>query len=314
MTRDRWWTWALPALLLLGGCADDGGEEAAGPALDAAAVCPGGVLQDGVVQCPRLQPEGDPLVLPADSGTTAYGALGRGGERFLTRDGARELAPSLAASLVEQVDQDRSSPADGAADDGDVAARTGPYAQLVYRAVVEDGTVRSLEPVVRVDETALLDRVLAGAVLEGTVSTFLGADEGFDLDPTLPVRLELAPAAQGAVLGGTIANATGPVRLSTGACAPALAAAGERDPLSQEPFSSEVVLQRFPSMHVPFDDELLLKWDRDVSNMGTELYPSAATLLGLEPLGETWTASPHGNPTAGPSLVLSLVEGGGGPC
>ena len=73
-------------------------------------------------------------------------------------------------------------------------------------------------------------------------------------------------------------------------------------------------LQRYPSMHSPFDDEMLLKWSDDVSNMGRELFPSVATLLGLEPLEQAWETSLHGNPTAGPAVVLSVVEGGGGAC
>ncbi len=67
-------------------------------------------------------------------------------------------------------------------------------------------------------------------------------------------------------------------------------------------------------MHAPFNDELLLKWDPDVSNMGPELFPSAATLLGLDPVEEPWQTYLHGNPTAGPAMTLTLTEGGGGTC
>jgi hypothetical protein len=127
------------------------------------------------------------------------------------------------------------------------------------------------------------------------------------------VRVELAAATTGATLPGRIVNASRAVRTSTGACAPALSDAGDRDPL-QEPFTADVALQRFPSMHVPFDDELLVVWDDKVSNMGADLYPSVAALLDLEPLGPAWETALHGNPTAGPALTLRLVEGGGGPC
>ena len=305
----------LLALLLVGcGAADEEGVDA--PDLDAAAVCPGGTVRDAVVLCTELQPEGEPLALPEDDGSARYGALTRGGDRFLTRSGALELSPTVRGDLLEQLETDRESAFDadsGAAEDGDVAGRTGPYASTVYVAKVDGGTVVALRPAVRVDETALMTRVFGGAVLEGTIAPFVDQEEGYDLDPTLPVRIELAASAQDAVVSGHVVNASRAVRLSTGGCAPALTGAGAHDPL-QEPFTEAVTVQRYPSMHTPFDDELLLKWSPDVSSMGSALFPSAATLLGLDPLGPTWDAALHGNPLSGPLMTLALVEGGGGTC
>lgn len=313
--RRRTWAGAVASALLLAGCGGSSRAEQDAPplALDAAAVCPGGSLSDGVVVCGELPAQGDALVLPADTGALVFGALSRGGERFLTRTGALDLAPALAADLQAELDQSRRSPDSGAAQDGDVVAQTGPYAQLVYRAQVRDGEVTALTPAVRVEETALMTRVLGGASLEGTIAPFVSEEEGYELGATLPVRIELAADAVDAVLGGRVVNAASPVRLSDGSCAPALSDAGARDPL-QDVFTESVELQRFPSMHAPFDDELLLKWNDDVSNMGGELFPSAATLLGLEPLDATWETSLHGNPLAGPVVLLELVEGGGGAC
>jgi hypothetical protein len=48
--------------------------------------------------------------------------------------------------------------------------------------------------------------------------------------------------------------------------------------------------------------------------MGTEFYPSVATLLGKNPLGSVWRARIHGVPSAGPALDLRFVTGGGSSC
>ena len=251
-------------------------------------------------------------------GTTRYGALSRGGEHFLSSGGALDLTPSVAKALRRELEAGRvpvPDVDDGAAADTDVAASSGPYAQLVYRADVDGTAVRALTPVVRVDESALLTRVLGG---EGP--------RGHDLHPPQPgggLRPAGDPARPaGAGRHGGGGGADRPDR-QRGAGRPdvdrqlarrALSAAGAHDPL-QDVFTDTVKLQRYPSMHVPFDDELVLRsWDRDVSNMGAALFPSAATLLGLDPPGATWETALHGNPTAGPAMTLHVVEGGGGAC
>lgn len=319
------------AVLLLAGCG--GGDPAAtgetglrspsaGPStgpthttrLNAEDVCPGGAFKGAVVECTQLRPGGPSL--PADSPTVTYGSLARGGERFLTRRGALALAPSMRTALQSQLAANRAAAASaqgGAVDDGDVAARTGPYAQLVYRAQVHGTTVDSLVPVVRIDESALMTSVFGGKVLEGTIARLDSPETGYGLDATLPVRVELAATAVNGVVTGRIVNATRSVRTATGTCAPALIGQGAHNPLAN-PFTDTVELQRYPSMHVPFDDEMLLKWDSDASNMGVDFYPSAATALGLDPLGKSWVTTLHGNPTAGPALTLRVVQGGGGTC
>ena len=305
-------TLGILAGLLLAGCG--GGSSTSGPdqtPTDRAELlnaCPGGALRGSVVECVQLPPQG--LALPADTATITYGALAQGGERFLTRRGALRLAPSVRKSLQAQLAADRAE--SGAVDDGDVAARTGPYAQLVYRAQVGGNTVESLTPVVRIDESALMTRTFGGKVLEGTIARRGSEEDGYDLDATLPVRIELAATAVDGVITGRIVNATQDVRTSIGTCARALSGDGG-DPL-RGPFTDTVTLQRYPSMHTPFDDEMLLKWDADASNMGTAFYPSAATPLGLDPLGESWVTTLHGNPTAGPAMTLALVQGGGDTC
>jgi hypothetical protein len=252
--------------------------------------------------------------MPADSEMVKYGAVARGGARFLTRDGAFELASSITNTLQagRGAAGSGSGGDSGAADDGDVAARTGAYAQLVYRAQVNGMTVEKLTPIIRIDESALMTHIFGGKVLEGTIAARNGPDE-YATSTTLPVRIELARVATDAVVTGHIVNARRPVRLSTGRCSAALSATGTRDPL-RAPFTDTVKLQRFPSMHAPFDDEMLLKWNTDASNMGTQFYPSAATLLGLDPLKRTWETMLHGNPLSGPAMTLRMVQGGGGAC
>ncbi len=291
----------LVAVVVLAGCgrasSPDTPDQGAAP-LHAAAVCPGGSVDDGLVVCSQLHPEGDALQLPADTGTRQYGAIGRGGERFLTRKGPRTLATPARERLVA---------------DGEFPDRAAPYARTVYRAHVDGGVVRDLTPVVRVEERALMTRVFGGKVLEGKIASRIGPEDGYDLDSTLPIRIELEPEATGATVRGRIVNATTGVEMSTGACAAPLTAAGANDPLAP-PFTETVSLQRYPSMHVVFDDELVLKWDADTTNMGAAFYPSVGTLLGLEPLEASWEATPHGNPTAGPAVTLAIVEGGGASC
>lgn len=75
-------------------------------------------------------------------------------------------------------------------------------------------------------------------------------------------------------------------------------------------FTAKITLERSPSMHVAYDDDLVLKWKNGASTMGRAYSPSIATLLGGDPLDRTWHARLHGTPTAGPGVTLRLVGGG----
>jgi hypothetical protein len=61
-------------------------------------------------------------------------------------------------------------------------------------------------------------------------------------------------------------------------------------------------------MHAPFQDALVFAWSRDSSGMGSELYPSVATLFGRDALGRRWRIVQHGAPSAGPALSLSFAH------
>lgn len=280
-------------------------DRATVPSLDgeASEVCPGGTrADDGLVTCDDLFADGAPVRLPADPGDDArFGAIVRGGGALWTREGVVPLSEAATAQVTaENADSGSAVIADGM-----------PYASQVYGARIEDGTVVELRPVVRVAEDAIVARTFAGAVLEGTISGF--RDGGYDASIELPVRIEVADRAADGSLDATIVNADEPVRSSTGTCLPALSADAATNPL-RAPFSAAIGLERYPSMHADFDDEMLLTWGDDTSDMGADFYPSMATIMGGDPLAEQWDVVVHGTPTAGPALLLTRVEGGGDSC
>jgi hypothetical protein len=43
--------------------------------------------------------------------------------------------------------------------------------------------------------------------------------------------------------------------------------------------------------------------------MGNNIYPSVATAMGRDRLGQVWDVVQHGNPSSGPSLTLRLSQG-----
>ncbi|GAB3075892.1 hypothetical protein [Nocardioides zeae] len=290
----------------LGACADSEPhrDDAKLPAVDgdASAVCPGGTRTDGgLITCADLFEDGAPLRLPADPSDAArFGAVVRGGGGLWTREGVVPLSEAVAASVVAENTTASEITADGM-----------PYASQIYGALIEGGEVVALRPVVRVSEDTIVAHTFAGAVLEGTITRFV--DGGYDQADPLPVRIEVADQANDGTVEATIVNADRAIRSSTGTCFPALSGDAASNPL-RAPFTAEIGLERYPSMHADFDDEMLLTWDESTSNMGAAFYPSMATLMGADPLGDQWEVDIHGTPTAGPSLRLVRVEGGGGAC
>lgn len=293
---------------LLAGCGsghdhhDD--HDAGAPTIDTAPadVCPGGTKgDDGLVTCPGLFDGDEPVRLPADpSDSERFGAVVRGGTGLWTRDGVLPLSDAAREKIVGENVGGQDVIADGM-----------PYASQVYGALVRDGEVVDVRPVVRVDEDAIVDRLFAGTVLEGGITRF--ADGAWDGMTMLPVRIEVGERAGDGSLSATIVNSSSGVASSTGTCLPALTADPATNPL-RDGYTADVGLERYPSMHADFDDEMLLTWANGSSDMGAELYPSMATVLGGDPLDDTWMPMIHGTPTAGPSFELHVVEGGGGAC
>ena len=239
--------------------------------------------------CTRLHPTGIALRLPAD-GDAIYGAVGRGG-RFVTAFGRRVAMTEAVRTQIE-----------------------GGYASTVYRATVAGDRVTAVEPVLLVRSDAIMERVFGSRVLVGKISVRTGRRSArfpsFSGRPTLPVVVQVAGDARGGRIRGTILNDDRAVRVGK-LCAPALSR-HTRDPLVKG-FTRRVGVERHPSMHMPFQDTLVLAWSRDSSGMGDELYPSLATLFGHDALGKRWSITQHGAPSAGPALSLSLARRGARP-
>ena len=290
--RFRFWrlvTASVLALLLVACSNSDT------PRPDLTKMCAVSEMRDDIVHCTELFKGERPLRLPDDpSNMQRYGALKRGGLQFHTRAGDLPLA----APVVEQLDQDLSS--------GHTS-----YASTIYLATISKGAVTGLKPIADIDENAVLSATFAGWVMEGTIGTLIGPGT-YSSDKVLPIRVEFAAKPVNGQLAGKIMNSTSGVRSADGSCFASLVN-GATNPLV-DGYTADIRMQRVPSMHALFDDELILLWTNGSSNMGQAYYPSIATLLGGDPLGSTWQTLLHGTPTSGPSVTLHLVTGGGGAC
>jgi len=180
------------------------------------------------------------------------------------------------------------------------------YATTVYQAKVSNGVATSLRPLLRVSDDAILTHTFGGKTLIGVISSRM-TDGSYDVDPKLPIAFRLDASARDKVLHGSIVNAIRPVRVGGGACIAKLPDTSA-NPLVDE-FGRNVTIARVPSMHVPYDDELVLEWNGSSSGMGSDFYPSVATVMGNDPLARAWQVSQHGTPTSGPSLKLALTDG-----
>ncbi len=242
--------------------------------------------------CSSLHDNDPALRLPSNE---QVGVVTRGGAMLMTSAG------SLPLDLGPE-----------AIDAGISGSGRAQYATSLYIATIKNGTVTAMTRVAAVEEDAVLTSVLGGKAMEGTIGQHLGPDS-YSFDETLPVRIELADTAADGKLMGRITNAEASVSAADGSCLPALSAS-PGNPLVDNLYAADVWLTRAPSMHVAFDDELVLHWNETFTGMGTGFYPSLATLTGADPLADTWDVVLHGNPLYGPSLSLRLVEGGGGSC
>lgn len=281
----------LSLILVVAACGGD--DEDASPTTTTTVVeplqgiCAEEEVVDGVLVCTRPFDDGVAVRLPPERDGIAYGAVTRGGAAFVTVDGELPLDEAQRLEL----------------------GRTTDYATTIYRATTQDGSLR-VTPAARVDEDALLTAVFGGARFEGRISVLESPDTYGQ--PTAPVAITMEAEAADGRLRGRIDNATTAVAAADGSCLPSLSI-GANAPLV-DPYTADIAIERHPSMHVPFGDELVLLWSSDLSNMGSAWYPSVATLFGEDPLGDRWEAFLHGNPVYGPALDLRLVDGGGGSC
>lgn len=246
--------------------------------------CPS-VTAGPVPTCTNLFTDGEALRLPASSvGGRQFGAFVRGGSGFVTADGlTHPVSDDVAATIGTSTD----------------------YATTVYAATLSGDTVTALAPALRVDPDAIMRAVFAGRVMVGTISA---ADQPVTAppsygEPSLPVVISWSATSAAGVLSGTIANATRGASVG-GTCSALNSTRG--NPLVGS-FTAQVGIQRVPSMHTAGDDELVLSWGPDSSGMGSSFYPSVATLMGADPLGQQWQVTQHGTPTSGPALDLTLA-------
>ncbi len=258
------------------------------PPVDVSSACAEVTKTSPTPTCTKLFDTGTALRLPTPQ-EGVIGAISRGGKNFLTSDGTSLELPD---EILGEVTKDSA------------------YATTVYQAETDGKKVTRVAPALTIPEDVVLTRIFGSTTMSGKISPYLG-DDTYDQTASLPVVLTLVPAAADGKITGSIANATTPVALSDGTCAPALAATGTRNPL-RGTFGGTISIERVPSMHTAFDDELVLAWDPSSSGMGDGFYPSVATLMGHDPLTGSWTVIQHGTPISGPLLELHLTSGAAG--
>jgi len=185
---------------------------------------------------------------------------------------------------------------------------------------IRDATAR---PVVRI-VPEVLDAALTGA-WEGTMSKRIGLNM-YDGNTRIPIRVAFdcyqamhqiipmwapsdPPLSYSLVATGTIANATSPITLSDGTCAPALASLGDASPIAET--DASVVVRRYPAMHSPGDYQLV-----DNGWMGPMLpaHPAALIQDAVRTDFTTTGFHPHGTPNGMHLDGFHAVAAGGDPC
>lgn len=262
-----------------------------------ATVTPASAASAGLPVCTVPYADGTALRLPAaPSAGQGFGAFTRAGAGFVTADGTTHAVADDVRNKV-----------------GEAAGESGyaDYGTTAYLATFTGGEVTAVTPALRIDRDALVKAVFAGTTMTGKISTVDTpvdpAGPTYSGQPTLPVVITWSDQASDGTLSGTIANATQGASAG-GVCAPALSAASN-NPLVGG-FTASVGLLPYPSMHAGWDDELVLSWSDSSSGMGSAFYPSAATLMGADPVQGTWEVTQHGTPTSGPGLDLTLQPKG----
>ncbi|MFO0553917.1 MAG: hypothetical protein U0271_36385 [Polyangiaceae bacterium] len=196
------------------------------------------------------------------------------------------------------------------------------HAFALYRVELDaGGAVVDFAPAVFVDERNFL-RFFEGMKLEGLVSKETGVDT-YELDPTLPIFLsfgtaELAddtdPLMPRYRIPITVNNLVDGAVAEDGTCLTPLDAGGATNPFAA--FPSDLVFDRVPSMHGPFDDEATVSYgDTGASVMAPAFYVDAATLIRSQaPSFDVYEGWGHGTPGSMPNIFVHVVNSGGEPC
>jgi hypothetical protein len=208
-----------------------------------------------------------------------------------------------------------------------------PMVLTLNGAQTEALRVDSARPYVVVTGKALDGNLLG--TWEGTASQRM-SDGRFDAATRVPVRLSLSTLVSNGLLGtwgtsapplpdgevfsasGAIENWDSPVRGADGTCLAALSPLGEKNPFVGR--GAGMRLTRFPAMHAPGDDVIVLDDGAaaPAGNVGMD-----GSFAPLSPAGMMRTTVPadfralgiypHGSPN-GQHIVLTPVTGGGGGC
>ncbi|MDR6573564.1 MULTISPECIES: hypothetical protein [unclassified Curtobacterium] len=251
--------------------------------VDLSKACASIAKVDGKLACTAAYTTGKALRLPTSG--AVVGAVGRDGKAFLSADGKKL---SMNSAVSKQISEKNA------------------YATTVYEADVVGSTVTGVRAVLSIPNSVILSSVFGGKILAGTISPYRGSGLGYDEHDTLPVAIQFEKHTDGDTLTGTIVNANHATRFANGTCMPALSTYGAENPL-RGGFTPHVSIDRQPSMHAAFDDELELAWASSSSGMGHEFFPSVATLMGADPIGAVWEVTQHGTPSAGPGLDLKVT-------
>ncbi len=284
---------------LLAACTD-----ASEPPIDFA-FCAEQHTEGAVVVCDKAFDSAPRVHLPPDDGVTVHAAVG--GSGLVSRDG----------QVVDRVTFDTT----GTNADVPAGFAMPSYEFLEHVYAITGQTVR---PILRITPE-VLDGNLLGT-WEGTLSRRVAVGE-YDEATRIPIRVtfdHFADAqheihrwnpyeASDPILTyalrvqGTIANATQPITLASGTCAPSLASLGDGNPRLGMPDAVEFM--REVAMHAPGDKQLLFEgW------MGPIDHAMPAALIAVTPDASEYSAYPHGSPNGQHLDDLARVATGGGAC
>jgi hypothetical protein len=329
---------SLLSLLLITACTDADSDVDPTPAPIDEDVCAEQHLDGAMIVCTRAFVDDPRVHLPADTlgedgaPVVVYAAATPG--RLHLRDGREVAMFDHEGEIVFPV-----------AIDTDVKAPRVPagftwpsyeFARTIYevrgtwREAPGDTMAAIVNPVV-VPVVRLAPEVLDGAMTgswEGTMSKRTG-ENTYDPNVRIPVRIRWTGyAAEHSKLPtwspydpsdvtlddilpalGVIENATSPVALASGECAPSLASLGEGSPIFGD--DAQVEMLRIVAMHVPGDYQLSFE-----GGMGSMMPAHPAAFLQTAPRAPytTITNSPHGAPNGMHLEDFRAVAGGGSAC
>jgi len=220
------------------------GPDPRATALDFSHLCPAMSSTQGLPLCTRFY-GGKPWIhLPPDPDAThVLGGIDMNG-RFRAADGSTYPIKESVNPFFSWADADSH------------------WNNTVYLATLTNGTVTAMERKALITEPAFLNKVLAGKVWEGRVTTWRNGL--WDRDHTLRVRLEFADATAQRWMPARITNTYVRRVASNGTCLPAIARARHTPIFDGR--TNKLDMSRDAGMHEPGDAVLVLTWSGDQSS------------------------------------------------